>query len=131
MQGEPIAARPAGSAERFWKWCRRRPALSGLAALLVLVLVVGVTGIAVQWRRAEANLRKAQVRFDLAMESIGSYSTGASADVLLKEPKLSALRTRLLEGAITFYEKLDALWMGKPTWRRADRSQAPCIEPPT
>ena len=106
VQGEPIAARPVGSAERFWKWCRRRPALSGLAALLVLALAVGVTGIAVQWRRAEANLRKAQDRFDLGMESIGSYSTGASADVLLKEPKLSALRTRLLEGAITFYEKL-------------------------
>src|ERR1043165_2203634 len=44
LNGEPIHARPAGSLERFGRWCRRKPALAGLlavSALAVLALSVG------------------------------------------------------------------------------------------
>jgi formylglycine-generating enzyme required for sulfatase activity len=37
--GEPIRARPAGAAERTWKWARRRPALAALAGVVLLALV--------------------------------------------------------------------------------------------
>jgi serine/threonine-protein kinase len=61
-----------------------------------------------------ANLREraardlAQRRFDLARQAIEQYYTGASEDVLLKQPELKALRTRLMNTSLGFYKKLQA-----------------------
>src|SRR5262249_34356274 len=57
--------------------------------------------------REERSRRQAQARFDIAKESIAAYYTGASEDVLLKQPELSDLRRRLLQGALDFYRKLE------------------------
>ena len=70
----------------------RNPAIAMLASGLLLALVTGLAGVSWQWRKAEANLsaaqvanRKAQARFDLAMEAVKAFTTGASEDVLLRE----------------------------------------------
>src|SRR5262249_54907006 len=44
LDGQPIQARPVPAWERAWKWGKRRPALVGLGAAAVLVLVLGVAG---------------------------------------------------------------------------------------
>jgi serine/threonine protein kinase len=55
LQQEPIHARPITSAERAWRWCRRKPAMASLIVLVHLVGALGLTGIVWQWRRAEQN----------------------------------------------------------------------------
>jgi eukaryotic-like serine/threonine-protein kinase len=54
LAGEAISARPVSYGERAAKWCRRRPALAALAAALVAVTLLGLTGVIWQLLRAEA-----------------------------------------------------------------------------
>jgi eukaryotic-like serine/threonine-protein kinase len=43
LRDEPVQAHPVGPAEKFWRWCRRKPALAALgAATLLLLLAVAV-----------------------------------------------------------------------------------------
>jgi WD40 repeat protein/tRNA A-37 threonylcarbamoyl transferase component Bud32 len=54
LKGEPIHARPTGSTERLWRWCRRKPALAGLSlavGTLLLAIAVGGTVTAIRFRR--------------------------------------------------------------------------------
>lgn len=53
LQGEPVLARPISNSQRVWLWAKRRPALATAWGALVLVILGGIVGITVQWRRAE------------------------------------------------------------------------------
>jgi WD40 repeat protein/serine/threonine protein kinase len=44
LAGKPVRARPVGSVERGWRWCRRNPAVAALLAGVVAVLLLG-TGV--------------------------------------------------------------------------------------
>jgi eukaryotic-like serine/threonine-protein kinase len=50
--GLPVRARPVGPAERLWRWARRKPALAGMLAMMILTISLGVIATAYQWRRA-------------------------------------------------------------------------------
>jgi serine/threonine protein kinase len=54
VKGEAVQARRVGPVGRSWRWCRRNPVMAGLAAVLVLAVLGGFTGIFYQWRRAES-----------------------------------------------------------------------------
>jgi tetratricopeptide (TPR) repeat protein len=59
QNGEPVKARRLGLPGRAWLWCRRKPGTASLVAVLLLALLGGITGIALQWSRAEAARRSA------------------------------------------------------------------------
>lgn len=60
LRGEPLRARPVSSCERLAKWIRRRPALAALSGLALTLFIIGVAGIAWQWRRANHHALNAE-----------------------------------------------------------------------
>jgi WD40 repeat protein len=55
LNQQPVLARPIGAAGRAWRGCRRRPALVGLSAALVLTLLAGLTLAIWQLRQTTAS----------------------------------------------------------------------------
>jgi len=53
LSGAPILARRPAWRERAVRWCRRNPAVAGLAACLLLTAVAGFLGVVWQWRLAD------------------------------------------------------------------------------
>jgi tetratricopeptide (TPR) repeat protein len=62
---EPTQARPPGAVGRAGRWCRRHPALTTIAAVIVL----GVLGMGWQWREAVAASRLAEEQRESAEQA--------------------------------------------------------------
>jgi tetratricopeptide (TPR) repeat protein len=80
LQGCPISARPVSAVEHAWRWCRRKPAVAGLAATLVLAVAGGLSASIVLWQRAETQATRAQIseteaRASLHTEQIARQET--------------------------------------------------------
>jgi tetratricopeptide (TPR) repeat protein len=103
QSGEPIRARSVGWIERGWRWCRRRPALVGLTAVLVVVLAGGVLGVLGQWRRAERHRQREIASARQAREAV-YQSYLLISESLSHEPGFQPLRKKMLESALRFYE---------------------------
>jgi WD40 repeat protein/serine/threonine protein kinase len=43
-QGRPILARPVGSLDRAWRWCKRKPLVASLLSLVLLLMALGTGG---------------------------------------------------------------------------------------
>jgi tetratricopeptide (TPR) repeat protein/tRNA A-37 threonylcarbamoyl transferase component Bud32 len=110
LRGEPILARPTGRLEKAWRWCRRRPAVAGLAAGLAVVLVAGLVSVTALWWQAESHREEADRQRRLAEENhrqarkaVDDLVATAGRD-LNNAPGLQPLRRKLLESALNYYE---------------------------
>ena len=87
LGNETTRARPEGPMERSARWCRRKPPLAVALAALLVVGLIGVTGILVEWRRAQAESLKFQLRsyvadMDLANRALNEDDLGTAQALL-------------------------------------------------
>jgi len=69
LRGEPILARPVGQAERFWRWCKRNPVVSGLAGAVAASLFIGIV-VSTYFAVAESRERKRGSHAEKNMEGM-------------------------------------------------------------
>ncbi len=119
LAGEPILSRPISPAERLWRWCRRNPRTSALAATVVglLALVaVGSTAAALRIAKARNDAVDANLAADAAKRTaienalladkrtnlaLASYQTLVEAVRSLEEtPGTTTLKRKLLEESL-------------------------------
>jgi tetratricopeptide (TPR) repeat protein len=113
LAGEPVQARPVGTAERLWRWCRRNRAVAALAVGLSAVLLAGAA--VSTWQAVRATLAereaiterdRAEKHFSMARDAVDRYFTKVSESPSLRAFALENLRRDLLLQAKDFYEQL-------------------------
>jgi serine/threonine protein kinase/WD40 repeat protein len=67
VEDRPICARRSSYAERWWRWCRRNPAVASLLAMLFVVFITAFAVVTVKWREAEAAELRASEDRNLAL----------------------------------------------------------------
>jgi tetratricopeptide (TPR) repeat protein len=118
LTDQPISARPAGPAERVWRWGRRHPAAAALAAAVVLGSVAcGVLGV-VAWQqkaRAEANLllaqgekARAEANLEQARRAVDQCFLLAKDDPLFQGDAHRDRRAKLFQAALPYFRAFQA-----------------------
>ncbi len=118
LESRPIAARRVGPAERAWLWCKRKPAVAGLAAAVVLAAVGGTVAVIAVQSRANRDLqasnkllgkqrRRAEDNETQAIEAVKKFRDAVANEPTLKNsPALEDLRKRLLKEPLGFFKSL-------------------------
>ena len=78
-RGEPISVRPAGPAERAYKWSKRNPVVAGLLSAVVLALTAGTIVSTVNYRRAEEQRAKAEAEATAKGQALADLEVSAKA----------------------------------------------------
>jgi len=96
LSGKPIWARPAGTAEKLWRWCQRQPAQASLiAAVLALVVTLAIGSTVMFLREREARAREAQLRLQSETEAAKRQQVaGFLKETLRNLPSLAVLTNR-------------------------------------
>ena len=81
LQGFPIQARPVSKLEHAARWCRRRPAVASLLAVLALTVASSLVGLLTLWRHSETERSRAENALARVIES-DKATSGAVRDLV-------------------------------------------------
>jgi serine/threonine protein kinase len=130
LADEPVEACPPSAGYKLRKFARKNRqilATAGTFMLLLMAAAVVSTWQAFRATQAETKARQAltlaEERFDLAKEAVDKYLNEVTETPELKGANLEALRKKLLESALPFYQKLAEQAPGDPE-REAARGRA-------
>jgi serine/threonine-protein kinase len=132
LEGRPILARRIGPLERLSRWSRRNPTVAASLAAVFLTLSLAIVGMALLWRRAEGQRRRAddllelselrlrdaemhraaddrnradaEAQFARARSAVDELLTRVSESQLRDVLGLQPLRRDLLRSALSYYE---------------------------
>jgi hypothetical protein len=105
LRGEPIEASPASAPEKFWRWCKRKPALAVSASIAALLFVSGASGVLVTWHvhfgvdRGSAKSLRADM--NLAMGAHNDGNPGRVRELLEKHRPRAGSSTCVVGVAIS------------------------------
>ncbi len=132
LGGEPIRARPAGRAERLWKWAGRKPALAALVAVSGLSLAALVAGGWLHNARLRGAVARAEAKEEEARQqhvlAAGNFQAARETmDRMLERvedpppgvgTRSEELRGELLKEVLAFYEQAHGADDSDPVVRR-------------
>jgi tetratricopeptide (TPR) repeat protein/tRNA A-37 threonylcarbamoyl transferase component Bud32 len=93
LNREPILARPVGSLERAWRWCRRNPRVAVPSALAVAVLLIGtvITG----WQNVVIKKERDYAKQQESLAEERAFEAKAAQTVAETERKNAAESARI------------------------------------
>jgi serine/threonine protein kinase len=105
IDGEPISARPVGTLERGWLWCRRNPLVATLTASTAIFLLLTLIASLIGFLQTSRALDVAEQRHRETRRVINNFFTRVSENRLLNEPGMQPLRKELLEDVLPYYRR--------------------------
>jgi hypothetical protein len=120
LRGEPVLARPVGRVGRLRRAARRHPAVTGLAACLVITLVAGLVVTAGLLQRTRRERDRAQAHLVQSLLVSEESALTAVNDPLLREADARPIRARLAAAAAAQLER----WLADCSDEPADRRLA-------
>jgi tetratricopeptide (TPR) repeat protein len=106
LDNKPILERPVNVPEKIWRWCRRKPLVAGLAAVLVVSLALG-GWLGWQSRQSSQQLEQERMRaaIDRALEAAWSGDRAAAEEAIEEAERHGAANEWLpmLRGQIALY----------------------------
>jgi WD40 repeat protein/predicted Ser/Thr protein kinase len=125
LRGEPITARPAGTAERAAKWVRRNPAVAALSAAVLATLVAGSVTSTVFGLRSADEAREAREARKLADDRADDLAEAVERVTREEAKATRALAREVRAGYVARVGRAYADWQANDA-ARARRALADC-----